>query len=56
MGKCISLEWGRSNVSQCLHVVHGTGDEERQEDEILRGAHTVLGTSVECPRQLEHVH
>lgn len=59
MGKCTSLEWCRSNGSQCLLVANDTGDEERQEEEILRGAHIVLGTSVdavECPWQLEDMH
>lgn len=50
---------GAGDVSQGLYVAHDTGDEERQEEEFLRGAHIVLGTSVdaaECPWQLEHVH
>lgn len=40
-------------------MANDTGDEERQEEEILRGAHIVLGTSVdavECPWQLEGMH
>lgn len=36
----------------CLHVSSNTGDKDRQEVEISRGAQAVLGTSVDavdCP-------
>lgn len=45
--------------TECLHVGNDTGDEERQEEEILGGAQAVLGTSVDavdCPWQLDDVH